>query len=123
MRKLLIAFDIDGTLRDNTEDQTKAPVANEDVRTLLVILSKFKNTKIMVWSGGGELYARQVTAALGLTKYVDSYADKEYTACTECIEPSECHHHVFNTSIKPDIAIDDIQACELGILNLIVRQK
>lgn len=126
MKKYLIAFDVDGTLRNNLkpngglEDRV---VANEDIRTLLIILSKFKNTKIMVWSGGGELYARQICNELGLAKYVDAYADKEYVACKVCKEPSECHHHVFGTTIKPDIAIDDIQSCELGLINLIVREK
>ena len=112
MKKVLIAFDIDGTLRSNFEDQTKAPVANEDIRTL-----RFKNVKILVWSGGGELYSRQVVASLGLTKYVDQYADKEYTAGPD---PDK---HYFATKIKPDIAIDDIQACELGVYNLICKMK
>lgn len=123
MRKVTIAFDIDGTLRDNNyQDRV---VANEAIRTLLITLSSFKNVKILVWSGGGELYARQVVAALGLSKYVDSYADKQYTKC-QCAENTTgnvCNHHVFATDLKPDIAIDDIQACELGNINLIVRQK
>lgn len=121
MKKTLIAFDIDGTLRDNTVDQSLAPVANEEVRSLLITLSRFKNIRILVWSGGGEVYARQVVAALGLQKYVDQYADKQYVKCPECTEP--CDHHAFGTEIKPDIAIDDIQDCQLGIINLIVRQK
>lgn len=121
MKKLLIAFDIDGTLRSNTVDQSKAPVANEAIRSLLITLSSFKNTKILVWSGGGELYARQVSAALGLSNYIDDYADKQYIKCPDCKEP--CDHHTFGTTIKPDIAIDDIQACELGVINLICREK
>lgn len=123
MKTVLIGFDVDGTLRDNTVDPTAAPVANENIRTLLITLAGFKNTKILVWSGGGELYARQVVASFGLTKYVDQYADKEYTKCLECKDPSTCHHHTFATTIRPDIAVDDIQACELGLANLIVRQK
>lgn len=121
METVLIAFDIDGTLRDNTVDQSLEPVANENIRTLLITLSKFKNTRILVWSGGGEVYARQVVASLGLKKYVDEYADKQYQKCPDCEEP--CNHHSFATDIKPDIAIDDIQACQLGVLNLIVREK
>lgn len=35
-----------------------------------------KNTRIVVWSGGGELYTRQVGASLGLSAYVDAYGDK-----------------------------------------------
>lgn len=118
MKKTLIAFDVDGTLINNKYDR---PVANERIRTLLVTLSSFKNVKILVWSGGGELYARQVAQAIGIDKYVDQYADKEYIKCPDCDEP--CDHHVFGTTIKPDIAIDDIQACKLGNINLIVKEK
>lgn len=117
MKKVLIAFDIDGTLRSNTVDQSIHPIANENIRTLLITLSKFKNTRILVWSGGGELYARQVVAHLGLSKYVDEYADKMYVA------GDDSDKHYFATKIKPDIAIDDIQDCQLGIINLIVREK
>jgi hypothetical protein len=35
MNDVLIAFDIDGTLRDNRIDATQAPVANEQIRSLL----------------------------------------------------------------------------------------
>jgi phosphoglycolate phosphatase-like HAD superfamily hydrolase len=129
MKSVVVAFDIDGTLRSNTDDQTAAPVANEEIRSLLITLAKFKNVKILVWSGGGELYARQVVASLGLQKYVSRYADKQYTSCEEagCTEPrgtdGTCTQHHFRTDIKPDLAIDDIQACELGAINLICRQK
>jgi phosphoglycolate phosphatase-like HAD superfamily hydrolase len=116
MKPITIAFDVDGTLRDNIVNQDLQPVANEDIRSLLIILSKFKNVKIMVWSGGGELYARQVVESLGLNKYVDEFTDKKYR-----VGPDGSHH--FETRVKPDIAIDDIQECTLGVLNLIVRQK
>lgn len=121
MKKITIAFDVDGTLVNNgalTEDQI---VANERVRTLLIIFAHMKNTKIIVWSGGGELWARQAVQALGIQKYVDQYADKKYIKCTRCKTP--CSHHTFGTDLKPDIAIDDIQNCELGKINLIVREK
>lgn len=130
MKKILIAFDIDGTLRSNTVDQSAAPVANERIRSLLIALASFKNTRILVWSGGGELYARQVVASFGLAKYVDEYADKQYTRVENCLGQNsdgvdciEAGHHHFATDIRPDIAIDDIQSCELGIINLIVREK
>jgi FMN phosphatase YigB (HAD superfamily) len=49
MKRITIAFDCDGTLIDNT---TKPGVikANEEIRTLLITLAKFKNVKIIVWS-------------------------------------------------------------------------
>lgn len=98
---MTIAFDVDGTLRNNTKINT---VANENIRTLLVILSKFKNVKIVVWSGGGEIYARQMARELHITQFVDKYASK-------------------TDDIKIDIAIDDQQEFNLGNLNLIVKEK
>lgn len=115
MKKILIAFDIDGTLRNNEIESTI--VANERIRTLLIILSSFKNIKIMVWSGGGELYARQCAAAMGIEKYVDRYGDKMFGGYKEDGSP------VFHTQEKVDIAIDDIHECTLGDINLIVNEK
>lgn len=117
MKKILIAFDIDGTLRNNIVSQDQAPVPNENIRNLLFILSRFKNVSIMVWSGSGELYARQVAAHFGLDSYVDRYASKGYAG------KDDEGNHLFTTDIRPDIAIDDIQDCELGLINLIVREK
>jgi hydroxymethylpyrimidine pyrophosphatase-like HAD family hydrolase len=103
MRKIVIAFDVDGTLLDNTKGDI---VANENIRTLLIILSRFKNTKIIVWSGGGELWARQVVSKLNLNQYVDeAWSKMDYE------------------EIKPDIAIDDIQDTAIGWFNLIVKEK
>ncbi|MUM33606.1 hypothetical protein [Mycolicibacterium sp. CBMA 361] len=65
MQKVItVAFDIDGTLRDNTIGP--ACVANERIRTLLITLAGMKNTHILLWSGGGEDYARRVARALGI---------------------------------------------------------
>lgn len=116
MKDVVIAFDCDGTLVTTMSAKSGKIVANERIRTLLVALASFKNTKIVVWSGGGELWARQVGAAIGIDKYVDLYADKNHTGFD-----GGMHH--FDPDFKPDIAIDDIQACELGIFNLIVREK
>lgn len=115
MKKVLIAFDIDGTLRANTiEDKV---VANERIRTLLITLASMKNTKILVWSGGGELYARQMVAALNIEKYVDIITGKELTP-EDGMGVRESH-----SVYKPDIAFDDIQDCVLGNVNLIVKEK
>lgn len=117
MKKITIAFDCDGTLiRDGALDDHQI-VANERIRSMLVSLARFKNTKIVVWSGGGELWARQVGAALGIDKYVDMYISKNH------LGKDKDDKHQFAPDIKPDIAIDDMQDCELGIMNLIVREK
>lgn len=113
MKNVVIAFDIDGTLRNNQTEKIKP---NEKIRNLLVILSTFKNVKIVVWSGSGELYARQVAREIGIQEYVDAYASKNHIGIKD-------GKHLFNPDIKPDIAIDDIQACELGNINLIVNEK
>lgn len=118
MRTVRIAFDCDGTLiRDGATDDHQI-VANERVRTMLITMSSFKNTTIIVWSGGGELWARQVVAALGLQKYVDEYASKNLLG-----RDADGHPLFAPTIPVPDIAIDDIQSCELGLINLIVREK
>lgn len=121
MRTITIAFDVDGTLISNGAISEHDIVANERIRNLLIIMAHMKNTKILVWSGGGELWARQAAAKLGIEKYVDMYADKQYIKCPDCTEP--CDHHVFGTDIKPDIAVDDQHSCELGEINLICREK
>lgn len=114
---------VDGTLRNNNYTGDNI-VANERIRTLLVILASFKNVKIMVWSGGGELYARQIARVMGITKYVDSYADKRLVSCvSEGHEDIEGHYHFAYDGPQPDIAIDDMHSFTLGALNLIVNEK
>lgn len=118
MKTITIAFDVDGTLLNNTKSK---PEANERIRSLLVTLSSFKNTHIIVWSGGGELYARQAAAAIGVSQYVDGYAGKNPQRTVGKEETAT--RHVFKPDLVPDIAIDDIQDCDLGEANLIVREK
>lgn len=116
MKKVVIAFDCDGTLIQTVNAKGQM-VANERIRTLLITLASFKNTKIIVWSGGGELWARQVTRNLGIEKYVDNIMGKNV------LGRDESGHPIISADITPDIAIDDIQSCTLGVLNLIVREK
>ena len=119
MKKVIIAFDVDGTLIRNESQQvtgSAVPIANERIRTLLVTLASFKNVEIVVWSGGGELYARQVCSSLGINKYVDKI-------CSKNLVGKENGKHIFKPGFQPDIAIDDIQECELGKINLIVKEK
>lgn len=121
MKTVLIAFDVDGTLISNKPEdlQRGYPIANERVRNLLIALSSMKNTKIVVWSGGGAGYAEQVVHKLGLQKYVDGYASKNPQV--DVTVPGK--RHVFIPDIKPTIAFDDIQDCDLGEHNIIVREK
>jgi len=111
MIKTIIAFDVDGTLITNNDPDRVHGVASKDevphvpIINMLMVLSRFKNVRIVVWSGGGKDYAEVWGRRLGLDPYVWKYATK------------------LDTTIKPDIAIDDIQDCELGAINLIVRNK
>lgn len=76
-----------------------------------------RKVHIIVWSGGGEVWARQVAAAIGIQKYVDQYAAKNL------VGRDEAGHPVFEPGLQPDVAVDDIQDCKLGVANLIVREK
>lgn len=119
MKTVVIAFDCDGTLVTTMSAKSGKIVANERVRSMLVALAHSKNVKIVVWSGGGELWARQVGASIGIDKYVDVYMDKNHVGTTKTMPPV----HLFEPEIVPDICFDDIQACELGLHNIIVREK
>lgn len=102
MKQLIVAFDVDGTLLSNDEQLEGSP--NYRIVDLLRIMHHMKNTKIVVWSGGGKDYAEHWGRKFGLDKYVWKY-------CCKCPD------------IQPDIAIDDIQDCAMGTVNLIVREK
>lgn len=105
MNKIRIAFDIDGTLRCNCTDICRD--ANQPMIALVNILGKwFKNIELHAWSGGGKDYAWDFVRSHGLGKII-----------TE----ARCHSKL---SAPPmDIAIDDQQAFNLGVHNLIVRLK
>lgn len=118
MQKVVVAFDVDGTLIRNSqapEDRTHGVPNNDDVPIVhqintLQVLSTYKNIRIVVWSGGGKQYAETWGRRLGLDKYVWRYAGKmELKTIRE-----RCDFL---------IAIDDVQACALGDVNLIVREK
>lgn len=100
MKWVVIAFDVDGTLID------AGPKYYEDIIQTLRVVSKWKNVKVVVWSGGGKEYAERWVRLLSLEKYVWKCASK-----TEWKD------------IRPDIAIDDIQDTAIGAINLIVRNK
>ena len=115
MKMITVAFDIDATLRNKDVNQNDPPVANEDIRTLLITLSRCRNVLIHVWSGGGELYARQVCAALGLASYVDSYSSKVQDVMGLGIKIQGAG------GVEVDVAIDDIPTTDLAPVNIIVQ--
>lgn len=108
MKKLVVAFDIDGTLRCNCTDVCEHPLQRQV--DAVRFFAHLKNVTVIAWSGGGQDYARSMVHRLGLD---------------DCIPPSKCYSKL-NYYIKHgqvDIAIDDIQDTALGKLNLIVREK
>lgn len=121
MKKITIAFDVDGTIISNmwntTLDTLDDIEENERIVNLLITLSSFKNTKIIVWSWRWKDWAEKVCTTLCITDYINWYASKNHIG-----KDSEGKHQ-FNPDIIPDIAIDDIQDCNLWILNLICKEK
>lgn len=101
MRKIRIAFDVDGTLRCNCSDTCEDP--NQRIVDLFNILSSFKNTDMYVWSGGGDTYAARFAVKFNL--------QGKYQVRSKFNAP------------EMDIAIDDIQDTAIGKINLIVREK
>ena len=116
MQKVIIAFDVDGTLIRNAAPPNEPGfVNNADIPIVhqintLQVLSTYKNVRIVVWSGGGREYAQTWGKRLGLDEYVWRYASK-------------LEHHEISRKCAFLIAIDDIQATALGDVNLIVREK
>lgn len=116
MQKVIVAFDVDGTLIKNAGvDREHGIPSNDDVPIMhqintLIVLSTYKNIKIVVWSGGGKQYAETWGRRLGLDKYVWRYASK-------------LEHEQIKAQCDFLIAVDDIQATRLGDVDLIVREK
>lgn len=115
MAKVIVAFDVDGTLIRQAEGSTPGIVNNDSLPIVhiintLQVLSTFKNVRIVVWSGGGKQYAETWGRRLGLDQYVWRYASK-------------LEHEAIKVHCDHLIAIDDIQATNLGDVNLIVREK
>lgn len=104
MRKINIAFDVDGTLRCNCTDNCQD--ANYNIVALFNILSGFKNIELWVWSAGGADRTRKFAKLYHLP-----------------VKQSHCISKLDNRSYDMDIAIDDIQDTALARINLIVRQK
>ena len=117
MKKILIAFDVDWTLIVNEPHWECTYTPNHKIVHLLRTLSSFKNIKILVWSGWWKEHCDRAVEELWIESFVWKTASKNHKW------KDENWKHVFQPDYKPDIAIDDIQACDLWIINLIVREK
>lgn len=117
MKEVIIAFDIDGTILNNEGIPPETPPhlrpmhgVNIEVILLMQLLSKnIKNSRIIVWSGGGQEYAEKICRLYGLDRYVHrAYGKQTYDETTDG---------------KVDICFDDVHACALADKNLIVKMK
>lgn len=120
MKRITVAFDIDGTLRNNSEERHRTVIeANQEMIDLLISTARMKNTVVHLWSNRGADYCREIRSVFGLEKYV---------------KQSNCHKKLWlkmqvklmsnnESFFKPDIAYDDQQRFDGGHLNIIVRQK
>lgn len=104
MEKVAICFDVDGTLIDNKEN-TNYPTA---ILLGNLLSQGWKNVDFIVWSGRGEMWAREVGSRFG-------YMGLKYA--------SKHDHERLRNKYAKIIAIDDIQDTALGDVNLIVRNK
>lgn len=114
MKKVSIAMDVDGTLRCNCTEDCQDP--NTDMVLLFGLLAEMKNTDMYVWSGGGADYARRFAHMYALNVKDSHCIGKNLVGGTR-------GGWLFNPPLTPDIAIDDIQECQLGTVNLIAREK
>lgn len=127
MKKVTIAFDIDGTLRCNSEERHRIDVEqNERIVALWNTLATFKNVELHIWSNRGADYCKEIYKLLGLRK-CEGFHLKEWRKSQE-VEVQALTRESTYTAIRadafvPDIAIDDQQAFDGGLLNLIVREK
>lgn len=124
MKKTIIAFDVDGTLRKNSEEihRTKI-VPNDRIIELMHILGSFKNVEPHIWSNRGAEYCRRIREEFGLEKLVRAshchqklWLGQQQEILVEFSESDEDY-------LRPDIAIDDQQRFDGGIANLIVKEK
>lgn len=108
MERVLIAFDVDGTLING--DETSYSETLDLLRAFA--FQTWKNVDVIVWSGGGADYARvqyrRVTGDMD-ERHVKFYSKLDYKALRQ--------------KYTKIIAIDDIQDTRLGDANLIVRNK
>ena len=106
MQRIVIAVDVDGTLRCNHTDTCEDP--NLRIVDLAKTLATFKNVKVYVWSGSGKQYAQ---------RFMDKFGFGPKVKAASKIDPTTWIYG------RPQIAIDDIQDTAIADLNLIVREK
>lgn len=100
MKRVIFAFDVDGTLIHGHEPR-------DNVIALLKVLSVIQNVQVAVWSGSGKDYAEMWVRRLDIGNWVWCTASK-----TEAKALRE---------LGTVIAIDDMPEITIGDINLITR--
>lgn len=119
-KNIHIAFDIDGTLRNNSEERHRTEVEeNTEIVTLLITSARMKNTVVHLWSNRGAEYCREIRKTLKLEKWVQESNCHKKLWLKQQVELMASNELFF----KPDIAYDDQQRFDGGHINIIVRQK
>jgi hypothetical protein len=108
MNKVIVAFDIDGTLRCNCTDTCRD--VNMGTLETAVAMNRLKNTTLIAWSGGGK-------------QYTQSFIDSNVTLRE--LFGERCYSKIayIQQFGAPDMAFDDEHAFALAKINLIVRNK
>jgi hypothetical protein len=106
MDEITIAFDIDGTIITNQSGLGQESL-KPHVYALMCLLNNMKNTRIIVWSGGGKEYAEQICMKYGLQNLVSRCYDK--------------HKYDPEEDGQVDIAFDDVTDFKMAINNIIVK--
>lgn len=110
MKRVVIAYDVDGTLRDTPRPSADKLIykMHPDTSFTMMTLSRAKNVKIIVWSARGKKYAEEIVNRFHLRKYVWRAEDKSPEVAAK---------------YKVDIAFDDQHSFDLANVNIIVRNK
>jgi hydroxymethylpyrimidine pyrophosphatase-like HAD family hydrolase len=120
MKKVIVAFDIDGTLRANREERHNTEVEpNTRIVELLKTTARSKNVEVHLWSNRGAEYCKEMRIALGLEKYVKTKNCHKKLWFKQQTELGLSDEEFF----RPQIAYDDQQNFDGGVVNIIVREK
>ncbi len=128
MKKIHIAYDIDGTLRKNSEELHRTKVElNERIVAHLIADARSKNTEMHLWSNRGPEYCREMREVFKLEKHVKEsnchLKQWRHMQEVEVASPSGPYKAIRADAFRPDIAYDDQQAFDGAGLNIIVREK
>lgn len=118
MQKTIIAFDVDGTLRKNTDEVHRTKIVpNRKIVRMFEALATFKNVELHIWSNRGSDYCREIAALFDLTEYCKGYHKKLWAM------QQEAERKAGKNIFRPNIAIDDQQRFDGADVVLVVHEK